>query len=178
MHASSTLPAFVLSQNQTLHKEICGARRPRGGAAGPPTSRRPDSFGRGTFAVPFPCLLRHVRHPFRGPRPLRFGTGRAFRRVWRLLRIVQWLSVSKERVGASAVPRRFPRCPRGGRVPWPGRLACRAATGRHITSAAAGLQAEISENFILFATPCTQALCESRKTRHPPSRTRKTPPQG
>ena len=59
MHASSTLPAFVLSQNQTLHKEIL---RPRaapsraGRADGRATRRGPDPDGgpsRSRFLVCF-----------------------------------------------------------------------------------------------------------------------------
>ena len=147
MHASSTLPAFVLSQNQTLHKEIL---RPRAAPSRARPGRWPRDSSRagsrrGTFAVPFPCLLRHVRHPScRGPGPLRSGDGAPGVAGWRIYCIVQWLSDSKERVGASASAGGFSRAALAvRRLPWAG-AAFRAATGRYSTPAG---RPNASENF-------------------------------
>ncbi len=128
MHASSTLPAFVLSQNQTLHKEIL---RPRAAPSRARPGRWPRDSSRagsrrGTFAVPFPCLLRHVRHPVSraGPPPFRrWGAWR--RRVANLLYRAMAFGFQRARGSVRLGGRLLPGRPRGSAAALGGRcLSC------------------------------------------------------
>ena len=106
MHASSTLPAFVLSQNQTLHKEIVvgGPALSRGPAPGRfrRGSRRRLS-GHGPMRSRFLVCFGMSAPPFRGPGPLRSGGGPGSARAGESMCIVQWLSAVKERRGTRRV---------------------------------------------------------------------------
>ena len=107
---------------------MVGGRAPLTGAAASgrlPADRSARDFrpGPATFAVPFlVCFgMSATRLGAAGRAPSASGRGAPHATPGGvILRIVQWLSVSKERRGVSAVTRRFPRCPCGGLRPWRG----------------------------------------------------------
>ena len=176
MHASSTLPAFVLSQNQTLHKEIdgrgtrsldgSGGLRPVAGGslrAGLPAGTR-------LFRGPVSCLLRHVRHSAgcRGPGPLRFGTGGAARDAgWRHIAYRAMAFGFQRAQGSVRRHAAVPALPLRRPSPLAGRAACRAATGRHDTPPAGGMQ---GGNFKKFHFPCNSLYTSNlRDAQNPPA---------
>src|ERR1041385_3110986 len=75
LHASSTPPTFVLSQDQTLHLECCSTQ----GLADVPIARHPDRLGT-ACAVPTRSLTRSTSRPPRmpkiGPQGACLGGGR------------------------------------------------------------------------------------------------------
>ena len=75
LHASSTLPAFVLSQNQTLHKEIVVGAPPSRGEPGPVAAAlAPPASGRWGPCGPVSLVCFGMSAcPLAAPGPLRSG---------------------------------------------------------------------------------------------------------